>query len=83
MDEFDLIEIATYARYFTRGRNGEMIDFFEWEKTETVLGLSMDLTQGYHLEMKPIDDPEHYYCLFFIKDVNGNMTYSELIPLQK
>ena len=30
-----------------------------------------------------LDNPEHYYCIFYIEDVDGNVTYSELIPIQQ
>lgn len=83
LNKYDFIEIITGARYFTRGEDGEMIDFFDWEYAGKGLGISMDLTDGYHLERKPLDEPENYYCLFYIEDVNGNVSYSELIPIQQ
>ena len=28
------------------------------------------------------ENPENYYCVFRIKDVQGNISYSEMIPLK-
>lgn len=81
LDKYSLISMATSARYFTRGKNEEMIDFFEWEEAGKLFGIELDLTEGYHLEMRPLDDPENFYCMFYIKDVDGNYSYSELIPI--
>lgn len=83
LNDSKVIEIATIGRYLTRGEAGEMINFFDWEETGKMWGLSMSLEDGYHLEMQPLDGPENYYCIFCIEDVDGNMTYSELIPIQQ
>ena len=83
LDDYGSMEIVSGGRYFTRGENGEMIDFFDWEHSNKGLGLGFDLTEEHHLEMKPLDNPEHYYCIFYIEDVDGNVTYSELIPIQQ
>lgn len=81
LNKYDYIEIPKYARYLTRDENGKIIDHFEWEETGWMYGLSLDLSEGYHLEMRPLDDPENYYCMFYIKDMDGNYSYSELIPI--
>ena len=81
--KYDTMEFVSSARYITRGENGEMIDFFDWEHPGKIFGVSMSLTDGSYLEMKPIEDIENYYCMFFIKDNNGNISYSELIPIKE
>ena len=83
LDDYGSLEIVSGGRYFTRGGNGEMLNFFEWEHSNKALGIALDLTENYHLEMKPLENPEHYYCIFYIEDVDGNVTYSELIPIQQ
>lgn len=75
------MEFIHTARYLTRDENGELIDFYDWESANKGFGLSLDLTEGYYLEMRPLDDPENYYCMFYIKDTDGNYSYSELIPI--
>ena len=82
LEDFGIMEIISRGSYFTRGENGEMINFFDWEHSGTIFGISQDLTNGYHLELRPLEDPENYYCVFRIKDVQGNVSYSEMIPLQ-
>lgn len=82
LEDYGIMEIISRGSYFTRGENGEMINFFEWEHSGTLFGISQDLTNGYHLEMRPLEDPENYYCVFRIKDVQGNYSYSEMIPLK-
>lgn len=82
LEDFGIMEIISRGSYFTRDENGEMINFFDWEHSGTLFGISQDLTNGYHLELRPLEDPENYYCVFRIKDVQGNYSYSEMIPLK-
>lgn len=83
MEMFNLFTLPVNARYVTRGEDGEMIDFYDWEEGGYTLGLDLDLTEGYRFEMRPLDEPENYYCIFAIKDVNGDYTYSDMIPIQQ
>ncbi len=82
LEDFGILETVSRGSYFTRGENGEMINFYDWEQSEWYVGISQDLTHDYRLEMRPLDKPEHYYCVFRIKDVQGNVSYSEMIPLK-
>lgn len=82
LEDFGTMDIISRGSYFTRGENGEMINFFDWEHSGTIFGISQDLTNGYHLELRPLEDTENYYCVFRIKDVQGNISYSEMIPLK-
>lgn len=82
LKDFGIMEIVSRGSYFTRGENGEMINFFDWEHSGTLFGISQDLTNGYHLELRPLENKENYYCVFRIKDIQGNVSYSEMIPLQ-
>ncbi len=81
LEKCSYMEFIKTARYLTRDENEAMIDFFDWESTNKGFGISLKLTEGYHLEMRPLDDPENFYCMFYIKDVDGNYSYSELIPI--
>ncbi len=81
LDDFDSMEVMARASYPTWDAEGNMMEFFEWEHSGCLYGFSQDLNNEYALEMRPIDDPENYVCMFAIKDVQGNITYSELIPL--
>lgn len=82
LEDFGIMEIISRGSYFTRGENGEMINFFDWEHSGIIFGISQDITHDYRLEMCPLEDPENYYCIFRIKDVQGNISYSEMIPLK-
>lgn len=82
LEDYGIMEIISRGSYFTRGENGEMINFFDWEHSGTIFGISQDLTNGYQLELRPLENPENYYCVFRIKDVQGNISYSEMIPLK-
>lgn len=82
LEDFGIMEIGASVNYFTRGEDGEMIDFFAWEDADWYMGISQDITHDYALEMRPLEDPENYVCLFRIKDAQGNISYSELIPLE-
>ena len=59
-----------------------MLNFYSWENSGWMLGFEQELTNDYHLEMRPLDNPENYVCMFRIKDLQGNYSYSELIPLK-
>ena len=82
LNDFGIMQIASSARYFTRDENGKMMNFYDWEESGWILGFDHDLQNAYELEMRPLEDPENYVCVFRIKDVQGNVSYSELIPLK-
>ncbi|MBQ9134602.1 MAG: hypothetical protein IJX66_00755 [Lachnospiraceae bacterium] len=82
LEDFSYMEIFSRGSYLTRGENGEMLNFYSWEESGLLLGFGVDLQNEYCLEMRPLEDPENYVCMFRIKDAQGNVSYSELIPLQ-
>ena len=82
LEDYGMMEVMARCSYFTRGTNGNMINFYEWEHSGWYMGFDHDLTSEYQLEMRPLDNPENYVCMFYVKDVQGNISYSELIPLQ-
>lgn len=82
LDDFTTLSVVSRGSYFTRGENGEMLNFYSWENSGWMLGFEQELTNDYHLEMRPLDNPENYVCMFRIKDLQGNYSYSELIPLK-
>lgn len=82
LEEFGILEVFARASYITRGENGEMLNFYEWEESGWMLGFDQDLQNEYELVMRPLENPENYVCVFRIKDAQGNVSYSELIPLK-
>ena len=62
--------------------NGNLLNFFDWEKSGWMMGFDVDLTGDYHTVVQPLDHPENYVCIFFMKDSQGNTSYSEMIPLK-
>lgn len=82
LEDFGIMEIFARASYVTRDENGQMKQFYDWEESGWMLGFDQNLQNEYELEMRPLEDPENYVCMFCIKDVQGNMSYSELIPLK-
>lgn len=81
LDDYDLIEVVAGASYLTRDEDGKMMSFLDWEESTWIFGFDQDLTVDYSLEAIPLINPENYVCMFYIKDSQGNMTVSELIPL--
>lgn len=81
LDDFDQMDVMARASYPTWDAEGNMMEFYDWENSGCFYGFSQDLTHEYELEMRPIVTPENYVCMFAVKDVQGNVTYSELIPL--
>lgn len=82
LEDFSDMEMYSRASYVTRGESGEMLGFYNWEESGVFFGHGVDLQNEYCLEMRPLENPENYVCMFRIKDVQGNTSYSELIPLQ-
>ncbi|MBQ2803511.1 MAG: hypothetical protein IJF07_06395, partial [Lachnospiraceae bacterium] len=82
LDDYGILEISASCRYFTRDENGQMMNFYSWEDSGWIMGFDQDLTHEYSLELQPLENPENYYCMFYIKDTQGNTSYSELIPLK-
>lgn len=83
LDLSDYTYLASTGRvsYLTRDEDGKMMDFWSWENSGTQIGIEQDLTTGYELEVCPIQNPENYFCMFVVRDAQGNSTVSELIPL--
>lgn len=81
LDEFTFLSVTSSAKYFTRGKQGEMISYNDWEPSGWQYGFEMVLENGYSLECRPLENPENYSCIFFLVDLEGDVTYSEMIPL--
>lgn len=79
--DYDTISFVSRCSYVTRDDTGNMLQFFDWKESGIMMGFEQDLSHEYALELCPVQDPENYACMFYIKDVQGNISYSELIPL--
>ena len=65
----------------TRDEEGRLLPYFDWEKSDWYMGFEQDLTVPYSLQVLPLQRPENYYCIFYVKDAQGNLSVSEMIPL--
>ena len=82
LDDYANMSVAARCSYVTRDENGELLDFFDWEKSKWMMGFEVDLTSDYRTVVQPLDHPENYVCIFFMKDSQGNVSYSDMIPLK-
>lgn len=80
--DYDYFEAMGMCNKITRDENGNLLPFFDWEASGTLLGVGADYKNGdLQIVQAPIDkDKNDYYCIFHIYDVYGNVTVSELIP---
>ena len=82
LDDYETMSLMARCSYVTRDDNGNLLNFFDWEKSGWMMGFDVDLTGDYHTVVQPLDHPENYVCIFFMKDSQGNTSYSEMIPLK-
>ena len=82
LDDYATMSLVARCSYVTRDDNGNLLNFFDWEKSGWMMGFDVDLTGDYHTVVQPLDHPENYVCIFFMKDSQGNTSYSEMIPLK-
>ena len=82
LDDYETMSLVARCSYVTRDDNGNLLNFFDWEKSGWMMGIDVDLTGDYHTVVQPLDHPENYVCIFFMKDSQGNTSYSEMIPLK-
>ncbi len=81
LDDYSYMSVVGSCNYLTRDDEGRLLPFFEWEDSGWLMGFEQDLTEGYSLDVTDIKNPENYYCMFVVTDVQGNQSVSELIPL--
>lgn len=81
LEDFSFLDIVSSARYVTRDENGEMLSYGNWESTGWMNGFDIVIEDGFELEYRPLENPEAYACIFYTVDLEGNRSYSELIPL--
>lgn len=82
IDDYDYMSVMARCSYVTRDENGNLMDFFDWEESGWMMGFEQDLSKNYELEVIPLQNPENYVCIFYVKDAQGNISFSEMIPLQ-
>ncbi len=81
LDDFTYMSVSGRCSYVTRDDNGNMLPFFSWEESGSLMGFEQDLTHEYSLDVRAIENPENYVCMFIVTDSQGNQSVSELIPL--
>lgn len=82
LDDYENMSVTARCSYITRDENGNMLPFFDWENSGWIMGFDQDLETDYDLRVVPLQNPENYVCMFYLKDAQGNITCSELIPLK-
>lgn len=80
LSEYDFLSVAMQSRYPTRDANGTLLNYLEWDTSGWYLGFDQEIETA-DLKVVPLQNPENYYCMFVIRDSQGNETVSELIPL--
>ncbi|MGN0631024.1 MAG: clostripain-related cysteine peptidase [Ruminococcus sp.] len=82
LDDYTYMSVTGTCNYITRDENGNLLPFFDWEKSGWQIGFEQDLQNEYSLEVTSIKNPENYFCMFVVTDSQGNASVSELIPLK-
>lgn len=82
IQEYNYLSFISGIAKETRDENGKILPYGEWEDTgsSAYAEVAIDSMQ---IEAKEIEDPENYFCMFYIYDAQGNRTVSELVPLKK
>ncbi len=75
------MSVTGRCSYLTRDESGKLLPFFDWDESGILMGFEQDLTHDYALEVRGIENPENYVCMFVVTDSQGNQSISELIPL--
>lgn len=81
LDDFQYISLTMQGRYVTRDEKGQLLPYFDWEQSGWFMGFDQDLRANYSLTVCPLQNPENYYCIFYVKDAQGNVSVSDMIPL--
>lgn len=82
LDDYTYMSVTGTCNYLTKDENGNLLPFFEWEKSGWLMGFEQSLTEEYSLEVTSIKNPENYVCMFVVTDSQGNISVSDLIPLK-
>lgn len=80
LNDFEYLAVTTQSRYPTRDSNGNLMNYFDWDQSGWYLGFEQKIETA-ELKVVPLQNPQNYYCMFVIRDSQGNETVSELIPL--
>lgn len=82
LNDYENMSVSARCSYLTRDENGNILPFFDWENSGWIMGFDQNLETDYDLRVQPLQNPENYACMFYLKDAQGNITCSELIPLK-
>lgn len=82
LEDYSTMAVAGTCNYITRDKNGNLLPFFNWDRSEWIFGFEQNLSEDYALEVTSINNPENYVCMFVVTDSQGNASVSELIPLK-
>lgn len=82
--DYNLIAVtSSSARYLTKDDKGNILPYFEWEDSGSIMGFETYTYNGIEFIAQSIPDPENYAAMFVVYDSQGNATASELIPLNE
>ena len=65
------------SSYYLYDSNGNKLD--SWNKTDTMYGTEINISEGYKFKMDSLDENEEYYYMFRVKDTQGNIYESDLV----
>ena len=63
--------------YHLVDENGKKLD--SWQKTDTMYGTEVDISEGYTFFADTLDKDEEYYYMFRVQDTQGNIYESNLV----
>ena len=79
--DYDTVEFSFSTRTLKRDSSGNILPYFEWESTGNFYGNQYNVSDGFHLESRKIENKNDYYVMFVVKDAQGNSFASELFTL--
>lgn len=80
--DYDYMSFIGGVNRLTRDDDGNMLPYFSWEQTNRGEGVELTIAHNNKIEMREIDNPEDFVCMFVVNDIYANQYASELIPLK-
>ena len=79
--DFTIIEFSFSTRKLTKDADGNTLPYFQWQGTGKFYGNQYEVADGFHLEARELQNKNDMYCMFVVKDINGNSYASDLFEL--
>ena len=76
LNEWKIMQFVS-SSYHLVDENGKKLD--SWQKTDTMYGTEVDISEGYTFFADTLDKDEEYYYMFRVQDTQGNIYESNLV----